>query len=90
MPLQRNSKVKMDISSCLTFDLRLTLIYKVYKVLTLVMPICKYQVSTVKETGVTFSMIESNIKKPGPNSLKFLLLGTLKSPSNSYVSVPCL
>ena len=25
MPLQRNSKVKMDISSCLTFDLRFDL-----------------------------------------------------------------
>ena len=58
------------------------------------MPICKYQVSTVKETGVTFSMIEINIKKAGPNSLKFLLLGTVKasscSPSNSCESVPCL
>ena len=57
-------------SSYLTSDPDMTLIFNVYKFITLVMPMSKYQVSTMKETEVTlFSMIEGKLREDQINSL---------------------
>ena len=50
-------------SAYLTFDLNMTLIFNVYKVFTLVIPMSKYQTSTMNETEVAlFPMIEGKLK----------------------------
>ena len=63
--------VKIDIksqmtSSCLTFDLQYNhrIQHKLYKVMALVMPMSKYQVSTMKLTEIIlFSMKECELQE---------------------------